>query len=472
MPPLTAAQVRVHVDRRQLGARLTLSPDGATDFQPGDLETLMQILTQDEHLVDLDTAAIEAWVQAGAFEKPLLVAEGVAPVDGADGRIDFVYQRVAEERAKARADVDQVDYKEWGGVDTVMPDEVLACVFPPEAGTPGRGVTGEELPAKSGRTVSLIVGKNVDLKDTEGVMTATSTIEGLVSVLGRKIEVSPVYVVNGDVNLSVGNVHFNGDVVITGEVREGFVVEATGNIEVQKNVDKGGLEAGGDVTVIGTIYGKDDVWVRAEGTIHAAAAENANLEAAGSVKIKGGLMQSHVIADRAYLGHETGGFVRGGVVETTGDIYVGTIGSPGSTGQAHFEIKWPKNLIQNMVKFKEEREHLTNDRGEVERQLLHLRRMEEQGRQLTVAQAERLKEHEQEAHRTRERETVLQFERDELGEHIEKCRESAITVYGDLYPDVTLVIHGKSMTVHEERGAVRVECGKDRLHTKAPQPAE
>ncbi len=453
-----------------MSARLSLSPEGGGAFTPGDLPTLLQLLERTHKLLAVDETALQAWVEAGDLERPVLIAQGKPAVQGEDGSIEFLYQQKASARKQEQQEASQVDYKEWGMIDTVVPDEVLARVQPPGAGTPGVTVYGEDIPAQPGRAVKLTAGKNVVLEEQDGATVAKSTIEGMVSLLGNKIEVSPVYIVNGDVEMTVGNVHFNGDVIVRGDVREGFTVEATGDIEVQKNIDKGGLEAGGNVIVRGTIFGKEEVWIRAGGSIEATGAENANLEAEGDVVITKNVIQSHIIAACAFLGHDTGGVVRGGTIQTTGDIALGTVGSSGLSSMAHVEIKWPKKLIQQMVKFKEERDRLGNDRGEVERQLLHLRRTVERGHSLTAAQAKRIKELEQAAHQFRERETELQFEREALGEQIEERRHGAITIYGEVHPDAVLVIHGKSMAIHEPRGAMRIEAAKDRLRTSAPRP--
>ncbi|MFZ3172876.1 MAG: FapA family protein [Carboxydocellales bacterium] len=61
--------------------------------------------------------------------------------------------------------------------------------------------------------------------------------------------VIPVHTVHGDVDISIGNFKFKGDIHILGSVLDGFRVEAGGNIKVYGSVIHAELLAGGSVEV-------------------------------------------------------------------------------------------------------------------------------------------------------------------------------------------------------------------------------
>ena len=502
MAQIDPKHLRLVLDKAKLSAQLVIEREAADAYEPAALEDLLAFV-RDQGLEAPNEDAVRSWAEAAEFAEPVEVAAGTPPVPGTDGYVEYLFNEesgsngeamgdataeatgdataeatgdaaaeatgdaTAEATGDATADDGQVDYREWNTLHTVDEGQLLARVIPPVPGTPGRDVFGEEVAAPVGRTVKLEVGRNVVLEQDDSL--ARSGIAGLVHFQGRKLEVSPVYHVAGDVDMSVGNIHFNGDVVVDGNVLEGFVVEADGDIEVRKNVDKGSVTAGGDVRVHGTIYGKDEVWVNAAGNVRARNAENANIEAKEDAIIDHDTITSHVIARHAYLGSDSAGHLRGSVVETTGDVAVGILGSPGTSTVTHIEIKWEKGLIRLMKEFKDQREAVARKRDEVERKLLHLRRMEEQGRTLSPNQQKQLEAFEAEAHQCRESETELHFRREDIGERIEQSRKSTIELRGKVFPDATLIIHGKTLTIQEEREAMRVEADPDRLRTVSIQ---
>src|SRR5690606_13235248 len=118
--------------------------------------------------------------------------------------------------------------KEVVRLANVKAGQMIAERVPPEPGVPGIDVTGEPIPPKEGKEVWIKPGKNVVLSPEKTALYAA--IDGLVSQSeDERINVFPVYEVNGDVDYRVGNIDFVGTVVIRGNVLTGFRVRTAGD---------------------------------------------------------------------------------------------------------------------------------------------------------------------------------------------------------------------------------------------------
>ena len=180
---------------------------------------------------------------AGTYE----VARGFAAVNGSDAKIEF-YFRVGRPELKPRIMEDgRVDYFNLEAVANVPAGTVLARKIPPVPGKMGKAVTGEDLSPRVPKEAKLRAGKNCTLTDDELMVVATG--KGEPRLEGGTIHVITNYVVDGDVDFSVGNIDFEGDVEVRGDVKNKFVVKATGNVHVKGAVDGGTVVAGRDIIV-------------------------------------------------------------------------------------------------------------------------------------------------------------------------------------------------------------------------------
>jgi uncharacterized protein (DUF342 family) len=81
-----------------------------------------------------------------------------------------------------------------------------------------------------------------------------------------------------EVNMSTGNIHYDGTVHVAGEVAQGMKVQASGDIIVDGMVDGGQLDAGGNILVAGGLIAH--ARLHAGGSVTARFAEGAQITAA------------------------------------------------------------------------------------------------------------------------------------------------------------------------------------------------
>jgi hypothetical protein len=105
--------------------------------------------------------------------------------------------------------------------------------------------------------------------------------DGFLRWNGDKIDVAELYIVKGGVNLRSGNVKYQKDVEVHGDVAQGFEVVAGGDVRIHGTVDGGKIVSeDGRVEISGSVLGNDGApaIVEAMGEIHIGRARFARIE--------------------------------------------------------------------------------------------------------------------------------------------------------------------------------------------------
>ena len=264
------------------------------------------------------------------YKEQTLVAQGESPVPGKDGFIKPVYDMGSGNSAPAELEDGKVDFKEVVQLKNVKRGQLIAERFDPQPGPFGKTVTGEEIPAKLGKHVRFKVGKNVVLNDGQTAM--YSAIDGLISLTEKeKINVFPVYEVNGDVDYSVGNIDFVGTVVIRGNVLSGFRIKASGDIRVIGGVEGAEIESEGSVEITGGILGSNKGFVKAGRNVRSTFIQEGNVIAGEEVLVSQSIMHSHVRAGKNVICSGAKGLIVGGLVQAGDFVSARTVGNSMST---------------------------------------------------------------------------------------------------------------------------------------------
>lgn len=185
------------------------------------------------------------------IDKPyeLIVAKGALPVEGTDGDLE-VHIRYEEFDPDSE---EKVDFREMNAITNVKEGQVIATHILPVPGTPGRSLLGKEIPVKPVRDITLRLGKNVKQVEQELV----TLISGKPALEWReklvKIEVNNEFNHPGEVDLESGNIRFEGDVRIGGNVMPSMFVGATGGVYIGGSVTKATIHAMKSVSVRGNV---------------------------------------------------------------------------------------------------------------------------------------------------------------------------------------------------------------------------
>jgi uncharacterized protein (DUF342 family) len=71
----------------------------------------------------------------------------------------------------------------------------------------------------------------------------------MVSIKNGSLCVFPVHNVNGDVDIKTGNIEFDGDIVITGDIREGLKIISGNNLTVYGSAAEAVINSGGNIRI-------------------------------------------------------------------------------------------------------------------------------------------------------------------------------------------------------------------------------
>jgi len=359
--PVNDSMVTVSISEAEMKAFISVTPPGIGGCDIS-VETYLSFLRNNRVVYGVDEEYLRQFADQPVYTEKLAIAEGLKPEDGDNAYIQYNFE-TDQTRIKLREGSNgRIDFKDLNIINNVVEKQPLAKKIAAAQGVMGRTVTGKVIPAKNGKDIPVPVGKNVHLGD-DGV-TVIADISGQVILSGGKINVEPVYTVQGDVNLKTGNIIFLGTVVIKGNVDDGFSVKAAGNIEVNGTVGKAELDAEGDIIVHQGITGKSSGMVRAGRSIWARFIENTVVEAGNMVVVSDGIINSQVDAYKRIICRGKRAHIVGGRLRASEEINAKILGSPTSGTETICEVGIdPKSKMQfeTLAAKKEEMEKQLED---------------------------------------------------------------------------------------------------------------
>ncbi len=259
-----------------------------------------------------------------------VVAIGTPPTNGKDGYIRYLFDASEEGKGPAEREDGSVDYKELKQLANVKAGQLIAERIPAEPGTPGKAVTGDEIAPRDGKEAHFKIGKNVVVNPERIAMYAA--IDGLVTKTEKeKLNVFPVFEVNGDVDYRVGNIDFVGTVVIRGNILTGFRVKASGDIRVTGGIEGAEVESDGSIEVLGGVIGSNKGYVKAGRNVKCSFIQEGNVFAGEDIYVSQSIMHSNVRAGRMVQCAGSKGLVVGGLVQAGDRVTARMIGNSMST---------------------------------------------------------------------------------------------------------------------------------------------
>lgn len=255
-------------------------------------------------------------------ENDVCIALGTPPQNGVNATI---VRHFDAEKCGRPEEIEhgRVDFKNLNLFILVKKGDLLAERFPATQGTPGTDVFGGTVAAKPGKPIMLPVGKNTKIVEDHKII---ADMDGQVVLHNNKITVDPRIEIKGDVDLSTGNIEFNGSVTIKGSVQAGFFVKAEGDVDINGNISGGTVEAR-NITVRAGIQGMQRGHIIAQEDIRSSFAENAKIVAGRDLFISEAILHSDVSAGKRIICEGKRGIVAGGSAVAGAEIRVKSAGN-------------------------------------------------------------------------------------------------------------------------------------------------
>ena len=273
----------------------------------------------------IDFGYLAECMKSENWNRPIMVARGIAAQDGIDGRLEYQFTRPDQKAKPVELEDGRIDFRNLNLFVSVSQGQLLVLRAPPVPGVPGVTVTGRTIMPKAVRNYPLPRGKNTVANDDETELYAA--IDGHVRIIDGKVTVHTVLEISGDVDYSTGNIDYIGNVSIRGSITAGFTVKAGGDIEVNGVIEGATVIAKGNIVVKNGIAGGHKGIVQAGGSVFARFVENSRVEAAGDIIISEAIIQSTVNANSFIRVDGRKGVIVGGVLQAGEEITARVVGS-------------------------------------------------------------------------------------------------------------------------------------------------
>lgn len=224
---------------------------------------------------------IKKMVEEQLYFTDMVIAEGKPAVRGVDGHFTYHFRKEVKSTPKLLPN-GSVDYKGIELFETVEKDQLIAEYTPATSGEFGYDVLGTIVSPERGKELPTLKGKGFHMSEDKKQYFADMT--GIIEwTEDDAIEIRNVYNVDGNVDLAVGNITFDGDVNITGDVEPGYMISASGNVSIGGNCEGCSIFAGQDILIKGGVQGRGESEINAGGNIIGQFFESSTLVAEGNI---------------------------------------------------------------------------------------------------------------------------------------------------------------------------------------------
>lgn len=312
---------------------IEISPDSmkaiGTFFAPSSKGKLM---TKKDILSDLEFAGvkhgiqekiIDAYLAGRQFCMRLPLAKGTPVREGKSATIAYHFNTDPNVKPKVNED-GSVDFHDLSMISHVNVGDALATLTPADFGEDGVDVRGVVVHPKKVVQKTLRFGKNIHLSEDGTVI--YSDVNGHASLAGGQVFVSNIYEVPADVSVASGDIDYDGNVEVKGNVVTGFSVKAKGDIVVNGVAEAAYLEAGGQIILKRGMQGMGKGVLKAGGGVVSRFLESCDVTSGGNVTADA-IMHSKVSARGDVMATGKKGMIAGGSVYTRGNIGARMLGS-------------------------------------------------------------------------------------------------------------------------------------------------
>lgn len=387
-----------------------------------------------------------------------IIARGKAVREGHDAEIVYKFNTNLQAKPKENDD-GTVDFYDLDIIASVSAGDELAELIKEDEGTPGTDVRGRLI--RPGKVEKLTFKYGRDISVSEDGLHLISDISGHV-VLDEenKVNVSNIFIVKNDVDISTGDINYDGNVEVKGNVINGFKITATGDVIIGGTAEGVEITAGGQIILKRGIRGMGKGVLKSGGNIVAKFLENTTVKSGGYV-MADAIIYSDVSAKGDVIVNSKKGYVNGGTIRSETLIRVKNAGSEMGT-KTNMEVGVDPTLLlryktlQNKIEETMQRMEVSGKSIELYTRKLH------NGEKLSPEKLSQFKILAMEYKKDSNNIVLMQEEFTHIHEEIEKQDGGAIEVGNMVYPGVKVVVVDATLYIRDEIKNVRfVRDGAD-----------
>ncbi len=431
----------VKLSNDKMKAYITLTrPVGGADITENAIYEALKI---NSVVFNIKDDEIKNAVAMKAYDKEILVAEGIEPIAGQDAELVYYFDTSNERLVNIDKD-GKIDYHELSLIKNVTAGQKLVTLKPHTEGIAGKNIMGVEVPGKAGKKLALPKGKNVNVGN-DG-LELTAAVDGEVKIIDGKVNVFSVYEVKQNVDNSTGNIRFNGKVVVMGNVLTGFIIEAEGDVEVFGVVEGAQIKANGSIILHRGIQGMNRGELYCEGDLIAKFIENSRIEVRGNIQ-SDAIMHSQVVCGKKLEVNGRKGLLVGGSFKVGEEIKAKVVGSPMAT-ITELEVGVSPDMRKKYESIKNELKQTTDNLDKTAKAVELLTKMSKNmelplDKRLLLSKSVQLKLQLQQ-----KQEQILN-EQSELEAYFEELSRGKLKVYDVIYPGSRIIIGSSTMHIKD-----------------------
>jgi len=314
--------IRAYISRDGLEAYLDVSFP-SSDFEITYEDILFKVY-EEGIKYNIDFEKLKKIARNKIFLEREIIAEGKPPVFGEEAQIVIEVDTEVSTQPLILED-GSVDFRQINLLKTVEKDQLLAVKIPPTKGEDGITVRGEIIDS-TGKDKPLPHGKNTYV--SEDGLSLYAQVSGRIIRERKKLNVENILAIHGDVDYSVGNIEFVGDIAISGDVLGGFKVQTQGDIRIKGVVEAAEIiSLEGNVIIGRGIVGQGKARILAKKDVRADFINEAFIEAGGVIEVGEYIMNSIINSESEVRAVEGRGSIIGGKIYSEKSIEAKVIGS-------------------------------------------------------------------------------------------------------------------------------------------------
>ncbi len=371
--------------------------------------------------------------------KNLLIAAGERPVREVAEYLK-VEKDLFPERPVPNTDTQTIDHRNVSPWRIIHEKEIIAHLIPARAGKPGKTVRGTNIPFTTKEVIQFKAGKNTQPEGEEVI----ALCEGRIAISQDEFWIDEVLELKNGVDYRTGNIDFPGDVILDGEVQDGFTIHSGASVICNTTLDATQVKTAKDLRVSGGIVGKQDGIVRVGGEIEAKFISRCNIQSRRRLCISDSIYNSTIYTlDKVLLGDK--GKIIGGQVHAINGVETHQIGKATSS---------PTSIFCGTDYIAERKLNLVNQKSaELEEKLKTMER------DLRRNQTEALKDSRE---KLVKESTAMDNIKKKLIGLLDKNVDARIVVHGKIFPGTHVEICRVAMDIKETLTAVSIKLDQEK----------
>ncbi|MGP1434014.1 MAG: DUF342 domain-containing protein [Catonella sp.] len=269
-------------------------------------------------------AEIDRYLNDRQYYVDYIIARGERPVNGHDAKIIYKFNTNLQAKPKENTD-GAVDFYNLEIIARVTAGDEVAELIKEDEGRTGRDVRGRLIRPDKVERLNFKYGPNISLSE-DGLHLISEVSGHVILDEENKICVSNTFIVKNDVDISTGNINYDGNVEVKGNVINGFKINATGDVIIGGTAEGAQIIAGGQIILYHGIRGMGKGILKSGGNIIAKFLENAIVQSGGYV-MADAIIHSDVSAKGDVIVNSKKGYVNGGTIRSRTLIRVKNAGS-------------------------------------------------------------------------------------------------------------------------------------------------